>query len=269
MSGSPGMSEFLAAYYGTNGTTKTASAPETQEENLVKQAQVELFCKVAAEQKIDLASMPDAQVEQLFNNFVTNTKTAEPEKAEEKKKEEAEKEFAEKKAAAAEFAKYDFFGRQMAHAYVDELKKIASAAGGTKVAEFPPGGFPFKKKEEGKEHEGKEHEGKEHEGKEKEHEGKEHEKKAAPLAPAAAGQAKKASAIDELAFKVALKKIAEAGLDQEQAAQRINAAVTLELLGESTKIASATDVNMAVEIRALEMLEAARYPIEWAKPAAA
>lgn len=259
------MSQFLAEYYGTNGTTKTASAPEAEQDDLVKKAQVELFCKVAAEQKIDIAGMPDEQVQQLFDRFIANTKTASEDEG--KKKEEAEKELEEKKAAAAEFAKYDFFGRQMAHAYVDELRKIAAATGGSeKAAAFPPGGFPFQKKEEGgKEHdEKKEHEDKEHD-KEKE---KEHEKKGS--APAlAAGKAKKASAIDALAFKVALQKIAEAKLDQSEAAARINAAVTLDLLGESTKIAAAQDVNTAIEIRALEMLEAARYPVEWAKPTAA
>lgn len=263
----PGMSEFLAEYYGTNGTTKTASAPESQEDQLVKEAQVELFCKVAAEQKIDLASMNDVQVEQLFRNFVTNTKTAaEGGDDEKKKKDEASKELEEKKAAAAEFARYDFFGRQMAHAYVDELKKIAEAASNDKTAEFPPGGFPFKKKEEGKDE--KEPEPKDEKGgKDDKKDEKKEEKKASILASVA--KTKKASAIDELAFKEALKKAAAAGIDPEQAASRINAAVTLELLGESTKVASANDVNTAVEIRSLEMLEAARYPVEWAKPTAA
>jgi hypothetical protein len=262
------MSQFLAEYYGTNGTTKTASAPETNDQDdLVKKAQVELFCKVAAEQKIDLASMPDDQVQQLFDRFIANT-TKVASEDESKKKDEAEKELEEKKAAAAEFAKYDFFGRQMAHAYVDELRKIAAAAGGAeKVAAFPPGGFPFQKKEEG----GKEHDDKkehEHDGKDDKDKEKDKEKKGS--APAlAAGKAKKASAIDELAFKVALQKIAEARLDPNEAASRINAAVTLELLGESTKIAAAQDVNTAIEIRALEMLEAARYPVEWAKPTTA
>ena len=304
---SDGMSEVLATFYGT-GVEKTASA-EPAEEDLVKQAQVELFCKIAAEQNIDIASMPDAQVEQLFTNFVTNAKTAaeESEPGADAKVDEAAKELEQKKEAAAEFAKYDFFGRQMAHAYVDELKKIAAAAG-TKEAEFPPkkddekGEKDDKKPEEKKdEPEKKEAAGmpealrkgleaakgagkavKETAGRGaaavKEHVGK-HPKSYGAAGGAAIGGAatalghhmktKKSSAIDELAMERAVVKAAEAGFDADEAAHRINAALVLDLIGESTKIASAPDVGSAVEVRALELLEAARYPVEWATPSAA
>lgn len=256
------MSQLLAEFYGTNGATKTASAPvEEGEVDLVKQAQVELFVKVATEQGIDIKNMPDDQVERLFSKFIDNTKTAADESDDEKKKkDEAAKELEEKKAEAAEFAKYDYFGRQMAHAYVDELKKIASdAKEKDKVAEFP-NGFPFKKgKDEGKEEaKGKDDEkdkGKDDKGEEK--------KSSARLVPPTDSKSKKASAIDELAYAVALKKVAAAGWDADDAARRINAAATLNLIGESTKIASAPNLDMAVELRALELLEAARYPVEW------
>ena len=312
---SHGMSEYLAEFYGTTGTPKTASAP-TEEEDLLKQAQVELFCKVAAGENIDLASMPDEQVEQLFTNFVKNASEPTIKMAEEdgdkKKKDEAEKELEEKKASAQEFAKYDFFGRQMAHAYVDEMKKIAAAAS-EKDAEFPP-----KKEDEEHEKEDEKEERKEKKeaampeglrkgldwvkghagkaggaikgtaGKVKEHAGKaydatkEHVGKHRGAYGAGAGVAagaggahaahkftKKSSAIDELALERAVVKAAEAGYDVDEAATRLNAAYTLDLFEESTKIAGAGDVTTAIEIRALEMLEAARYPITWADGVAA
>lgn len=261
---SSGMSEYLAEFY---GTTKTASAPQAAEDgDLQKQAQVELFCKVAAEQNIDIQSMSDDQVEQLFTNFVNNTKVA-ADKSEgdedEKKKETATKELEEKKAEAAEFARYDFFGRQMAHAYVDELKKIAAA---TKVAEFPPNFFKKKDDDGGKD----KADDKGDKEPEKKKDDKEQEKKASHLGSLVAPpKMKKASAIDELAFTAALKKVAEAGYDPTEAGHRINAAITLSLLGESTKLASVANVEQAVEVRALEMLEAARYPVQWAEPTAA
>jgi len=314
-----GMSQYLAEFYGTN-STKTASAPEQDDENdLMKQAQVELFCKVAAEEKIDITSMPDAEVEQLFTKFVANTTKIAAEEEEEAKPdnkvEQATKELEEKKAEAAEFAKYDFFGRQMAHAYVDELKKIAADA---KVAEFPPHKAEKddekdeKDDEKKKEHDGekkaagmpdalrrgleaarghaggaagavKKHVGeaataaKKHVGEAaaatKEHVGR-HSKAYTAGAAGAGGVAagagaahalhKKSSALDELALERAVVKVAEAGYDPAEAVERLSAALVLELVPESVKVAAAADVQGAVEIRALEMLEAARYPIDWA-----
>jgi hypothetical protein len=78
----------------------------------------------------------------------------------------------------------------------------------------------------------------------------------------AAGRKKEASAIDDLAIERALQKVAESGLDLDEGAARIDAVLTLGV-GESTKVASANSVEMAVDIRACEFLEAAGYPIEW------
>ena len=66
-----GMDSFLAEFYGTN---KTASAPA--EEDLEKAASVELFMKLASDQKIDLASMPDEQVNALYTSWVQKTAAA-------------------------------------------------------------------------------------------------------------------------------------------------------------------------------------------------
>jgi hypothetical protein len=76
---------------------------------------------------------------------------------------------------------------------------------------------------------------------------------------------KNASAIDQLALDMAVEKVAEAGWDMDEAGDRLAAVVTLGL-GGSEKIAAAPygDVNTAVEIRSLEFLEAAGYPVEWA-----
>jgi hypothetical protein len=76
---------------------------------------------------------------------------------------------------------------------------------------------------------------------------------------------KKASALDELAVTAALEKAAAAGFDMEEATDRIAAVATLGL-ADSEKVASAPagDLDAAVDIRSLEYLEAAGYPVEWA-----
>lgn len=74
---------------------------------------------------------------------------------------------------------------------------------------------------------------------------------------------KKASALDELAAETAVEKAAEAGWDVEEAAGRLSAVLTLGA-GESEKIAAADDLDTAVGIRSLELLEMAGYPVEWA-----
>ena len=259
------MDQFLAEHYGTAATTKTASA-----EDLEKQASVELFCKLAGEQNIDLKSMTEPQVQELYDSWVkkanataaapgtpaATTKTAEEEKAEKGKetREKAEKEHEEKKAAAEKLAEADFLGRTMAHAYVNELKKIAEANAAppaaaapvaVKVAEMPEA---FRKHLEGKKEEGKE--GKPEEKKEEKEEKKHHEEK-------------EASAVDQLAFVRAKEMAKEAGFDPELAGRRIAASFTLGLVQDGVKSASAPTVDAAVEIRALELLENVGFPVTW------
>ncbi len=253
------MNQFLAQFYGTVGASqeKTASA-QTQEapapagpsqEDLVKQAQYELFVKTASANGIDLSKLTDAQVDELFERtktagamppqFMQHAKGKEDDCGDDdkKKRDAAEKEHQEKKADMERFQQADFFGRQAAHAYVDELKKIASAAQ------------------------------------------TEQEKKAtaAPATtPAAVGTdkvasrlTKQASATDQLAAKHAIaligefNKTASAPFDLKEAEARVNAVVFTLGLPESVKVAAAADLDTAIFTRALEALEVAGYPVQW------
>lgn len=256
----------LAQMYGTPG------AEQATQEDTEKVAEAELFCKLAAENGIDLNAMDDAQIAELYESTF---KIAQEEEKEEKpkekaKKEEAEKEEEEKAAAAqAEFAavqeaqvkvaEADHLGRVMAHAFTQESAAIQKAAAAAS--------------EEGTE---KEAQGLKNLGEKAMQFGKKgleavkaNPKKAAGAAGAAgalgaAGYAmnKKSSAIDELAAKSAIEKIAEAGWDTDEGAERLTAVLTLGV-GESTKIAQATSTEEAVGIRSLELLETAGYPVEW------
>jgi len=245
------MDQFLAEHYGTN---KTAAAA-VSEEDTEKAASVELFMKLASDQKIDLANMPEEQVTALYNTWaakVASEQAAPPAPAAtqqpaapDAKIAAAQAEFLEKKAAADKIAEADFLGRVMAHAYTQELFKIAEAHK-EKAAELPEA---FRKNMEAKKGEGGEE--KKDEKKDKEEEKKE-------------GSAKKtASAIDDLAVPRAIAIVKEAGLDADQAARKVAAVLELNLLGESQKTASAANLDQAVHIRALEMLERAGYPINW------
>jgi len=73
---------------------------------------------------------------------------------------------------------------------------------------------------------------------------------------------KSASALDQLAGELAFQKAAEDGWDQEEAAERLNAVLTLGA-GESEKVAFANDTDEAIEIRSYELLDLAGYPVSW------
>lgn len=89
---------------------------------------------------------------------------------------------------------------------------------------------------------------------------------AAAGAGGAAAMHKKGEAetINDFAIELAVEKIAEAGWDPAECAERIGSVFTLGLFDEeNTKIASASDVDGAIEIRSLELLEAAGYEVNW------
>lgn len=301
-----GMDQFLAEYYGTNAAS----------EEVEKQAQVELFTKLAAENGIDISQLSDDQVNGLWAEFQGElAKTAgEDDKDEKKKVEEAAKEHEEKKAAAEKFAEADFLGRVMAHSYVNELKKIAGAETQARQAAYEHANKPsprtqafqqppsartqsFQKAPSARTQAyaaanapGQRTRLMEHAGR---HGGgsltpaetglldkakslvKEHPYATAGLGLAAAGAAgagiyaatrdkkKKASALDELAAEYALSKAASAGFDPEEAAERLGAILTLGVSDDNSKVAFAQDLNGAVEVRSLELLEQAGYPVEW------
>jgi len=110
-----GMNQFLSEYFGTG-------APDNDE--IQKQAQVEMFLKLAEEEGIDIDQLSDAQVEELYASTFGEEDGGE-EVDEDGLEVQAMAEWAQQKEAADKFAEAEFMGRTMAHAYVSELNKIA------------------------------------------------------------------------------------------------------------------------------------------------
>ncbi|WP_394831710.1 hypothetical protein LVJ94_34875 [Pendulispora rubella] len=249
------MDEFLANFYGTTKTAADGGTPSS--ESLEKEAELQFFCKVAADQGIDLAKLSDAELEQRFAEFeakIAESKrdaqqqagdeeqTARARREFEEKRAEAAKtasaarEWEEKRASARDLAQSDLLGRTAAHAYVDELRKIAAAA---------------EEQEKEKEKGGKKDDEEKDEERKKPH--------GSPFPPP-----KTASGLDSLAFKRAIEKVAAAGFDPNVATKRIEALYTLDRVTDSVKVARAETFESAIDIRALELLEQAGYPVEWA-----
>ena len=328
------MDQFLANYFG-NDTTKIASAPAAAapvelDPEAEKTAQMELFCKIAASQGIDLDSLDEDQISYLWNESmgkqaseddVDGDKSKESEgDADEAKKEDAKKEHEEKKEAMAKMAEATYLGKVMAHSLVAELREISKEAeAGEQEDEGADKEAGVKDlADKAKSHGGKalgflKNQGrkavddvksvKDMHGKmgrfaksesiakqtgsagdtvarlQKAYDGAKGIRDAAAkrtaarvggaaAAVGAAGAAasagkKKESSIDELALVAAVEKIAEAGGDADHAAERVFAVHTLGLLGESEKVASAENVDGAIDVRALEYLEAAGYQVNW------
>ena len=126
-----GMDQFLGQYYGT------ASAPEPTQEDVEKVAQAEMFLKLAQAHGVDVNSLTDEQVNDLWNATWQQEKSAEEAAKEEHEEEKGKKEVAKKakeehekeKEGEAKFAEADYMGKIMAHSYVAELSKIADEAG--------------------------------------------------------------------------------------------------------------------------------------------
>lgn len=118
------MNEYLAGLYGTNGTQQSAQA------DFEKQAQMELFAKMAEAEGINLEELNADQVSHLWESTF-GTKLAEDgseeddEDEDDEEKEAAAFEFAQVKEAQVAVAQADYMGRVMAHAMTDELDKIA------------------------------------------------------------------------------------------------------------------------------------------------
>jgi len=75
---------------------------------------------------------------------------------------------------------------------------------------------------------------------------------------------KEGSALDDLASELAVEKAASAGWDADEAAQRVFSVLTLGVSeSDSVKVASAPDLESAVDVRSIELLEAAGYPVTW------
>lgn len=285
------MNEFLAQFYGTNGATeveKVASEGPTTE-----QEKIAMFAKLAKDNNIDLSQLSDEKLEKLFSDTFDKTAGELPpqfqkkdegekkddkkdEKSDEEKKAEAEKAAAdaeqEKKAEEARLEKQaaeaDFMGRIMAHAYVNEMRKIAASA--EKPAESTTQSEPEKTASLREKllklanedcPPGKKDEGKKDEKKDGDDKGK-------SLPPWMKDKEASAS-LEEAACQHALaivqefnKTAGENAFDVKIAAERVAAVHTLGL-SESAKVASAETVEAAVAIRALEYLDAAGYPVQW------
>ena len=265
------MSALLADVF----QTKTASAAAHTTEDLTKQAEYEFFGALCRQEGIDVSALPDAKVEELFKVAMEmkaasdeheEKETPKEEKIEEAAKEKAKEkeaaahaEYREKRAAATKVAEAEAMGRIMAHAYVDEMKKIAEAA--EEAGKDGKSGFPFGKKD-----------GKKDDKEEKE---KEASARANELI-AAFEQMKTASApaagttttpnFDEFAAQQAIELLKQAQVDEDVAYARVNAVWTLGL-PESTKMASATSEAKALEYRALEICDAAGFQVDWTQVA--
>jgi hypothetical protein len=265
------MNEFLAAAY---ATAQPQSAPTADEAEKV--AHAELFAKLAAEQGLDLSTMSDEDVATAWNTFYAQTKAAAQPGAAVKvagehghkhshkhKTAAAKAEFEKTKQAAAEWeqknAEADFLGRRMAHAYVDELKKIGAAVEKTAAATPAPEKTATALKDRllaGVKT------AKEEKPEEKKEEKKEDEKGKGGFPFFGKKEEKKASALDEIAAKKGVEKVAAAGGDPAQAADLLAKYLIAGPKG-SEKIASIAEFKDAVEVRALELLEAVGYKVEW------
>lgn len=128
------MNSFWANVYGTGG------GASSQAEDTEKLASIASFVKAAAEQGINVNQMSDEALAALYSQVME--KKAELEKRagdapppsqekketpEEEKLRKAREEHEAKKEAQAKFAENDQAGRQMAHAFVHELRQIQEA----------------------------------------------------------------------------------------------------------------------------------------------
>jgi hypothetical protein len=264
-------------------------AQDNGNSNFEKEAQVELFAKLAATNGIDLEKLSEQQIAYLWNETFSkeagDDESKKDEEEEEKEKEEhdkkaaADEEFLQKKESAAKLAEAEYIGRFMAHAMTDEIRKIAAKKEPSFLDKVRSGA-----------HKAGDKAGKAVErvgkgvasvaGKASPKAGKflgRHAKGtgAAALGAGAAAVAggaaaahhfskkKESSALDELAAELAVEKAAAAGWNEEEAAGRIAGVINLDLVGDSEKVASAENLETAVDIRSVELLEAAGYPVTW------
>jgi len=269
------MNQYLAAMYNTHG------AGDAAQEERVKVASLELFCKAAAAEGINLTDLPQNERENLYTEFI-NKLAAEGEeggssKCEkcgkdpcECKKEESKGEGDKEAAAKAEYeagqetlqkrAEADFLGRQMAHAFWDEFNSIQKTAAEEeeKKDKDEENGDKDKKKDEEKKDEKKD------EGNGNGGGGGLPPQLAAAMA-AKEGSAPFGTAFDKQAFARAIA-IAESSpnIDTGEATKKLAAVVELGGPGESEKISHTKgDYEFAKNVRGLEYLEAAGYPVAW------
>jgi hypothetical protein len=282
------MQNWISEMYG-EASEKTAS-----ERHL---ANVEMFCKLAADEGIDLAAMDEATRQQLFEQTMKvaeEEEDDEDEEDEDKKKEAALAHFEGVQEEQAKLAEYDRGGRAMAHAFIDELRQIqtkeasgkaqALKAGLRNLAKAPGNlakGHRVSKKLQATKAIAQQagasgddiarlDRGIATAKGMRNRAGKRLGMAGAAVGGAAGGAAmaskmKKESAaraFDELAAEHAIKTAAAAGYAADEAFNRINAVYILGL-GDSEKVASCPDADSGLHVRGLEYLEQAGYPVNW------
>lgn len=293
------MNPHLAAMYNTHGAGEVLQEEQTKIASLelfAKTAAAEGI-DLSTLSPEDQNALYSQFVEKLAMEHEGEGEKKEPPKKDEDDDEEdkeaaARAELAQTQDWQQKVAEADFLGRTMAHAFWNESGEIEKDAGVKETAQgvvnkakFLSGGFGEK---------GKRTQAARNAMKYTAHKGKEALKSRVAkdtdwvsknkgkalaatgagvgLAGAAAYGAKKAvekkkegSAFDEVAAEQAVKIAAEAGWDTDEAVNRLNAVITLGGLDqEETKVAHvANDYDAAVNVRGLEFLEAAGYPVDW------
>lgn len=202
-----------------------ANTAAANQEEAEKVAEVELFTKLAAENGIDLDALSQEQVNELWVAFKTAGEESEESGKDEEKDDEEEK----KEKAKAEFAAKKEASMKIAES--DELGRLMARSFMDEVTKIASGRGPTT-------------------GSSK--------VAAAASTPAATS----APALDQLAAERAVEKAASANYDPEAAAQRVHAVLVLGA-PDSIKVASAESLEHAVDIRALELLELAGYPVQY------
>lgn len=192
-------------------------------EEAEKLAEVELFTKLAADNGIDLDQLSQDQVNDLWYAFKT---AGDEEKEKEEKEEKKDDDKDDKKEKAkAEFAEKKEASMKIAES--DELGRLMARSFMDEVQKLASGQAPTQ-----------------------------------PKVASAPTPVTSAPAIDQLAAEMACEKAASAGYDADEAAQRVIAVLTLGA-PDSMKVASAATLEAAVDVRALELLELAGYPVQY------
>lgn len=297
-----GMNPTLAAMYDTHGAGRAYAEESTKIAHLelfAKAAAAQRIDLSQLDPSTQEALFQDftAKLAQEEGEGASESESSEPPAKEEEEKEEEEGEEGKEAAARREFhnmqewqeknAQADFLGRRMAHAFWDEYNEISKVAkGGPQVfqpkhkdtllgaGKGAPGGTAKKTPEGAKMvkglgervREGAGAAGKhiaQHKGKYLAGAGAAAALGGAAYAAGRASKKKEASAFDVKAAEQGLKVACAAGWSEEECIGRLNSLLTLGV-GESEKVAYAGgSYEDALNIRGLELLEEAGYPVDW------
>jgi hypothetical protein len=300
------MNEHLAQFYGTKqaSTVTDEEAEKTASVELFLKVASDQQIDLNSMSDADVQALY-GEFRAEFSKLASEEEPKDEEDEEKKKKKEEEKhaaaaaEWAEKQAMAADIQKADYLGRVMAHSFEQErsyIKEASTKALNPATLATKAHTFGHKAREAVSEAASKvkkpvmehlERTGKHLGGKTERNNGPNtlyrhsndaaargaaaHAAGAAAVAGGAAAahhHSKHASMLDELGAERAIEMVAADGnFDVDEAGRKVAAVLELGLLGESEKVASAPNYQVGVDIRALEILEAAGYPVTWNTPA--